>query len=183
MYENELTEIINGCRVNNQKSQHELFALFYNYAMSIAHRYAGTLHEAEEIVNDSFVKVFINIERFEYRWTFKSWLRKIIINTAIDAFRAKQIRPKTSDLENFFDLGFEIDIIESLTREEMLRHVALLPPAYRTVFNMFVVDEYSHEEIAEILGISIGSSKSNLSKARQKLKKLIQSDITERNRI
>jgi RNA polymerase sigma factor (sigma-70 family) len=173
---NELTDIIQGCRDKNAKSQYALFALFYNYAMSIAQRYAATREEAEEITNDTFVKVFMRIERFEEKWTFKSWLRRIIINTAIDAFRAKQIKPQTTDLDLFYDLGFEIDVIDTMTREEVLAHVVKLPPAYRAVFNLFVIDEYSHEEIADLLGISIGASKSNLSKARQKLKKLLQTD-------
>lgn len=177
MDEKQLTDIILGCREKNAKSQYELFALYYNYAMSIAHRYASTFEEAEEIANDAFVKVFMRIESFEHKWTFKSWLRRIIINTAIDAYRAKQIRPQTDDLEMFYDVGAEMNIIETMTRDEILEHVVDLPPSYRTVFNLFVVDEYTHEEIADLLGISIGASKSNLSKARQKLKKLLQQDI------
>lgn len=179
MDENQLAEIIKGCRVKNAKSQYELFALYYNYAMSIAHRYAATFEEAEEITNDAFVKAFMRLDGFEEKWTFKSWLRRIIINTAIDAYRAKQVRPQTNDLDEFYDIGAEMDVIESMTRDEILERVVELPPAYRTVFNLFVIDEYSHEEIADILGISIGTSKSNLSKARQKLKKLLQMDVSQ----
>ncbi len=179
MNENQLTDIINGCREKNAKSQYALFALYYNYAMSIAHRYASTYEEAEEIANDAFVKVFMRIESFEHKWTFKSWLRRILINTAIDAYRAKQIRPQTDDLEAFYDVGVGMNVIGTMTRDEILERVVELPPSYRTVFNLFVVDEYTHEEIADLLGISIGASKSNLSKARQKLKKLLKEDIRQ----
>jgi RNA polymerase sigma-70 factor (ECF subfamily) len=179
MNEIELTRILEGCRAQNQTNQYELFALFYNYAMSIAHTYALTHEEAEEIVNDAFVKIFTRIDSFENRWTFKSWLRRIVINTAIDSYRARQVRPQTDDIDNFYDVGFEMDIIETMGRDEILEKVLLLPPAYRMVFNLYVVEEFSHEEIAIQLGISIGTSKSNLFKARQQLKKLLQTNVNE----
>jgi len=140
----------------------------------LAHRYAGTEEEAEEITNDAFVKVFMRIDSFENKWTFNSWLRRIVINTAIDSFRARQIRPKTDDLDTFYDVGFEIEVIEEMSRDEIMEKVQLLSPAYRMVFNLFVIEEFTHEEIAEELKISIGASKSNLFKARQQLKKLLQ---------
>ncbi len=174
MDEKELTRILQGCRAQNQTNQYELFALFYNYAMSVAHRYAGTHEEAEEITNDAFVKIFKRIDSFENKWTFKSWLRRIVINTAIDSFRARQIRPKTDDLDSFYDVGFEIEVIEEMSRDEIMEKVQLMSPAYRLVFNLFVIEEFTHEEIAEELNISIGASKSNLFKARQQLKKLLQ---------
>ena len=179
MNEIELARILEGCRAQNQTNQYELFALFYNYAMSIAHTYALTHEEAEEIVNDAFVKVFTRIDTFGNKWTFKSWLRRIVINTAIDSYRARQVRPQTDDLDCFYDVGFEMDVIETMGRDEILEKVLLLPPAYRMAFNLYVVEEFSHDEIAAHLGISVGASKSNLFKARQQLKKLLQTSVNE----
>ena len=147
--------------------------------MSIAHTYALTHEEAEEIVNDAFVKVFTRIDTFGNKWTFKSWLRRIVINTAIDSYRARQVRPQTDDLDSYYDVGFEMDIIETMGRDEILEKVLLLPPAYRMAFNLYVVEEFSHDEIATHLGISVGASKSNLFKARQQLKKLLQTSVNE----
>ncbi len=176
MNESELIEILAGCKIQSQAHQYQLFAEFYNYAMSIARSYALTYQEAEEIVNDAFVKVFTRIDSFENRWTFKSWLRRIVINTAIDAYRARQIRPKTDVLDEFNDMSFETNFLEAITRDEILEKIACLSPAYRIVFNLYVIEQFSHEEIAAQLDISIGASKSNLFKARQQLKKLLVSD-------
>jgi RNA polymerase sigma factor (sigma-70 family) len=174
MTDNELTIILNGCREKQQSSQHKLYSLFYNYAMTVARRYVISTHDTEEVVNDSFMKVFNKIEQYSYEASFKAWLRRIVVNTAIDHIRAQKRQPKVSDIEHFeFETEIETDILAAMSKAELLELVKQLPPAYRTCFNLYVIDEYSHDEIAELLGISQGTSKSNLARARQFLKKLI----------
>jgi RNA polymerase sigma-70 factor (ECF subfamily) len=140
--------------------------------MSIATRYADSSFEAEEIVNDAFFKAFTRLHLYGGEQSFKAWLRKITVNTSIDYFRARQRQAHLVALTSAPDIGGEMDIIEQLTKEQILQSVNKLPPAYRTVFNLAVVDCFTHEEIAEALNISVGTSKSNLARARQKLKEM-----------
>ena len=174
MTDNELTIILNGCRARQQSSQYKLYGLFYNYAMTVARRYVISTHDSEEVVNDSFFKVFNKIEQYSNESSFKAWLRRIVVNTSIDHIRAKKRQPQINDIEGYvFETEIETDIITAMTKAELLELVHQLPPAYRTVFNLYIVDEYNHEEIANLLGISVGTSKSNLARARQYLKKVI----------
>ena len=175
MTDNELTIILNGCRARQQSSQYKLYGLFYNYAMTVARRYVISTHDSEEVVNDSFFKVFNKIEQYSYESSFKAWLRRIVVNTSIDHIRAKKRQPQINDIEGYvFETEIETDIITAMTKAELLELVHQLPHAYRTVFNLYIVDEYNHEEIANLLGISVGTSKSNLARARQYLKKIIE---------
>lgn len=152
--------------------------MHYNYAMTIARRYTGTLETAEEVVNDTFFKVFTKIGQYAGDQPFSAWLRRILINTAIDRFRSNANKLPLAELEVWHDTEVEADIEEHLTREQILGMLDRVPPAYRTVFNLYVVDCYSHEEIAALLEISVGASKSNLSRARQHLKTMLSTDFT-----
>ena len=175
MSELELNEIINSCRERNRASQGRLYNQFYNYAMTVARRYVGATHEAEEVVNDAFFKVFTKLDLYGGELSFKSWFRKIIVNTAIDRIRAQQRLPKLQELDyTSADSPLEAELFAPMTKQQILKSVDKLPPAYRTVFNMYVVDECSHEEISQMLGISVGGSKSNLSRARQILKTIFE---------
>lgn len=165
-----LDHLLEGCRKNQRASQHRLFAMFFNYAMSIARRYTGNIEAAEEVVNDAFFKVFTKIQLFNNEQPFRFWLRRIVINTAIDRLRSGAHQVPLIELQPWHDTQAEPGIVENLTREQILAMLDLLPPAYRTVFNLFAVDGFSHEEIAEALDISVGASKSNLARARQHLK-------------
>ena len=178
MNEEHLISILKGCRRKERASQELLFDLFYNYAMSIAIRYITVFEEAEEIVSDSFVKVFTRIDtHFSLELSFKGWLRRIVINTAIDRYRAQKRSPVMNELNEAYEMGQNDDIIERLTREQVLNLVQQLPPQYKTIFNLYVVDGYTHTEIGEMLGISEVTSRSNLSRARQGLKQLLSEKI------
>jgi RNA polymerase sigma factor (sigma-70 family) len=172
-----IDEIIDGCRQNQRASQQRLFVQYYNYAMTIARRYMGNIEIAEEVVNDSFFKVFTKIHLFSGGQPFRPWLRRIIVNTAIDRIRANMSLQPETELQSWHDPGTLTAIEEDLTREQIWAMLDRLPPAYRTVFNLAVVDCFSHEEIASTLGISIGTSKSNLSRARQYLKTLLKTEF------
>ena len=171
----DLEEILEGCRRNSRTSQYRLFSRFYNYAMSVASRYVSNTEAAEEVTNDAFFKVFTKLHLFEPRdeGGFRAWLRRIVINTAIDRLRSAINLPHTQEWRAEMDPQMESGIIEQLTEEQIFSLLDQLSPAYRAVFNLFVVDGYSHEEISETLGISAATSKSNLARARQRLKSLL----------
>lgn len=182
MTESEFIRMLRGCRNQQRASQYQLHALFYNYAMTVARRYAGGLEAAEEVTNDTFLKVFTKIEQFQHRdgdmqAAFRGWFRRIVINTAIDRSRSALHKQTTEEFSPQNETGEDNGLLEQLSFEQIMRLLDQLPPAYRTVFGLFVADGYSHEEIASLLQISVGTSKSNLSRARQHLKKLLSDEV------
>jgi len=176
-----ISVILKGCVRNDRGSQKALYQLLSDYAMAICYRYAGNQQEAEELMNESFVKLFKSIHKFEtnrYADTFtslKGWFKRIIINTCIDQFRKNKHNAMTHTLPEDYDgaMDTQATAIDQISYKEIIESISKLSPAYRNVFNLFVIDGYSHEDIAQQLGISVGTSKSNLSKAREKMKKLI----------
>lgn len=148
--------------------------------MAICDRYTKNQEDAVEILNYGFLKVFREIHHFKPAYadavsSFKGWLRKIMVYTAIDHFRKNNKHNVVTDLDQVvYQLTAESeDAVDKLSYEEIIRAIQDLSPAYRTVFNLFVIDGFSHEEIAEKLEISTGTSKSNLSKARKQLQKIL----------
>lgn len=188
--EQELEIHIRGCTLNKRESQKKIYSSFYGYAMSVCHRYTNHEEDATEILNDGFLKVFVEIYRFKPAYTdtvnsFKGWLRKIMIYTAIDHFRKNNKHRMTTELnETYMHLpdGDE-DSLSKISYDEIIASVKLLTPAYRTVLNLFIIEGFSHEEIAKELGISVGTSKSNLAKARKQLQKILfqQNEIVHKN--
>ena len=176
----ELNEHIKGCALNKRESQKKIYSSFYTYAMTICNRYAGSEEDAVEILNDSFLKVFKEIDHFvpayqDINNSFKGWLRKIVIYTSIDHYRKNFKHKLKTDLnENVISLSsFSPGAIEKISYEEIIIAIQKLSTAYRTVINLFIIEGYSHEEISKMLDISVGTSKSNLWKARQQLQKII----------
>lgn len=176
MTENKLlATLIDGCLRKEEASQIALYRHFYSYGMSICLRYANNRESALEMLNDSFLKVFQKIEQYDRAQPFKPWLRRILINASIDHYRKYQ-QEQTKDQTFFTDTASTYnEALSQLEYEDLLKILHLLSPAYRLVFNLYVIEEMSHAEIAEELNISIGSSKSNLSKARQRIKELLKS--------
>ena len=165
--------LIDGCIKNDRDCQQKLYKHWYSYAMSVCMRYAHDQEEAYEILNDGFLKVFKNRERFERNRSFKSWLRTILIITALDQYRKNKKHRYQDDIEEarHLDSGMETDA--DLNYQELMALVQQLSPAYKAVFNLYVIDGFKHHEIAEKLGISEGTSKSNLTKARANLREMI----------
>ncbi|WP_229239626.1 RNA polymerase sigma factor [Echinicola soli] len=142
--------------------------------MSVCLRYTSSREEAVEVLHDSFMKVFTKIHQYDPNQVFKRWFRRILINTAINHFKRQHKHYKTEKLDSAFHVkGNEEDAVAQLNYQEMIQVIQQLSPVYRTVFNLFVIEGYGHEEIAEKLGISEGASKSNLSRARAKLRELL----------
>ncbi|QTE38075.1 sigma-70 family RNA polymerase sigma factor [Mucilaginibacter gossypii] len=173
MGEEELHQLINGCVKQDRKSQKMLYKAFYGFSMGICLRYAGNRDEAAEVMNQGFMKVFTHIDRFDTSRPFKAWIGRIMMNVSIDYYRANLKMAYTEDLEKAENVSEGNLTDKNLNYEDLLAMVQQLPQAYRTVFNLFAIDGYSHEEIGEMLNINPGTSKSNLHKARQKLKQMI----------
>lgn len=153
--------------------------MFYAYGMSITLRYADSRDRAAAILNDAFMKVFVNINKYDLDRPFKPWLRKIIVNTAINHYHKNKKTREWEDLEVAEnELGQKEAITSGISYEEIIEMVQQLSPAYRTVFNLYVIEGFKHREIAEILGISVGTSKSNLSKAKQNLQSILEKNLT-----
>ena len=169
----EFDEIILGCSKNQRSSQNALYRLFYPYAMSIAIRYVNSESEAISIVNDTFLKVFSNIKKYNPAMEFKPWFRKILVNTAINFMKKEEKYKHLLSIENANDKSVSAKAIGKLTYDELLKLLQSLSIAYRTVFNLYVIEGYAHKEIADQLGITESTSRSNLVKARIKLKELL----------
>lgn len=170
-----LPDLLAGCLRNHRQSQELLYRQFYGFAMSVCLRYAPTRESALEVLNDGFLKVFTRLDQYDPSQPFKSWLRRIMINTAIDQYRQEVRYGQSSDIEGADQLSTapEPDAYTQLAHEDLLALVQRLSPAYRLVFNLYVLDGYSHEEIGQKLSISTGASKSNLARARENLRTLL----------
>jgi RNA polymerase sigma factor (sigma-70 family) len=166
-------KLITGCLQQNRKDQKMLYKAFYGFAMSICLRYAGNRYEAVEIMNKGFLKVFNNLHKYDTDRPFIAWVGRIMINTSVDYYRSNLKLSLNDDLEAAEDIGHNDLPDQKLSYDDLLGMIQRLPNGYRTVFNLFAIEGFSHEEIASQLNISTGTSKSNLFKAREKLKIMI----------
>lgn len=164
-----MQNLVEGCINKDRASQHLLYKEYYSYCMAICRRYAVNDAEASDVLNEAFMKVFTNISKYDSSRPFKTWLSKIITNTAIDHYRANLKFSMHEDISEHEGIGQHASIYGDMAYKELLILVQELSPSYRLVFNLFAIDGYSHEEIAVLLKISVGASKSSLFKARQKL--------------
>ena len=175
-----LKRIISGCLQNNRRSQEELFKLYYGKMLGVCMRYSTDRDSAEEVLQEAFIKIFDKLDAFDYKGSFEGWMRRIVANTAIDGIRRNKKSPILTDNDEDFKLGAENPMVDQeelgftdLKAEMAMEAINELSPAYKSVFNLYVMEEYTHKEIGEILGISEGTSKSNLSKAKLNLQKIL----------
>ena len=173
MINDDLLNILKQCRKHSPNAQRQLYSDFYRFGLSVCMRYVVNLETAQELLNDSFLKVFININKYNENMVFVTWFKKIIVNTCIDYLRQSNKNISLVEVEEATDVGVEIDIFERFSVEEIGKLIHQLPQAYRTVFNLHVIEGYSHREIADLLDIEVGTSTSNLNRARKKLQELI----------
>ena len=173
-----LVPLIEECLAGKQNAMKRLHQLLYNYVYSICLRYAQTEEDAKEIVNDGFMKIFTKLHLYTRNLSFKGWVRKIMINTAIDHYR-KNLKHQHVDIEQAEPAAVQAQMLENISSKEILSLMKHLPPAYQMVFNLYVVEGFNHQEIAKKLNISVGTSKSNLSRAREKMKALIRKYFQE----
>lgn len=183
----QLQVLIQECQIPLRDSQKRFYNHFYGYGLTICLRYLPKREDAVEAMNDSFLKIFKDLKSFVPRNglledSLKAWIRKIFINTSIDNVRRLK-KYAFESLEENINNETHVDetVTDTMGYKELIELIGQLSPAYRMVFNLYVIDDYCHEEIAEMLGISIGTSKSNLSKARMNLRKMINTEQDKNN--
>lgn len=181
MEEEQLKLLIKQCVAGKRLAQKKLFEQFYGKLLGACMRYISDHDQAQEVVQEGFIKIFDNMADFDFKGSFEGWMRRIIVNAAIDKIRYNKRQAISTDNDfllgaNQYDEDDSVanEFLIKLKAEEALKAVQSLSAAYRTVFNLYVIENYSHREIAEILGISEGTSKSNLAKAKQNLRKLLE---------
>ncbi len=177
---NSVKRVVEACLKGDKMSQQLLYKTFYGKMLVVCMRYTKNRDEAMDVLQDGFIKVFKKLKNFQYKGSLEGWIRRIMVNTALDNLRKKKdIFSKTDEeleLDSFVDETIDEQELEKLIQlkaEIIIELIQKLSPAYRTVFNMYVIDNMTHAEIAEALNISVGTSKSNLAKAKLNLKKLI----------
>lgn len=166
-------ELILGCEKGDSKSQELLYRQYYGYAMTICLSYSSNREEASEILNEAFFKVFNKIHTYKKGTSFKAWLRKTVVNTAIDYFRVNKKYMFNVEINEAYAEETDADVINEITAQEIFELLQQLPDKYRITFNLFELEGYSHEEISEMLNIPVGTSRSNLTRAKQKLRELV----------
>jgi RNA polymerase sigma-70 factor (ECF subfamily) len=185
-----LYQLIKGCIERDCKCQQQFYEHYYGFALKTVFRYIFKYDKATDVVNDSFVKIFNSLEKFQFskeksetEKILMGWMKRILINTAIDELRRQQATPEMVELPEYIweEMDKSQNADQKILYKELICEVKRLPPSYRNVFNMFVIDGYSHNEIAKTLGISEGTSKSALAKAKAQLKKFLQNRYTHRS--
>lgn len=176
-------KLIQKCIDGNRKSQSELYQYIYKKLFVVCLRYTSDVNEANEIFQESAIKIFVKLETYNKTGVFEAWCRRIIVNTALDYIRKRKNIFNTISETKITDTpdedestGFEIENID-LSAEQLLHLIQKLSPVYKTVFNLYVFENYSHKQISEALHISIGTSKSNLAKARISLQKMLTNEL------
>lgn len=171
-------DLITACINRERKSEYELYKITYGYLMSICVRYVNGQEEAKEVLNIGFLKILGNLDKYKPEVPFKAWIRKVMINTLIDEYRKEKKHHENLDyVEEYNEVGESSDInaaISKMNVAEIHALISKLPPMSQRVFNMYVIDGFSHKEISQLLGMSEGTSKWHLNSSREKLKEMFQ---------
>lgn len=170
--------LIKQCQNNQQKAQAEVYQLFSAKLFSVCLRYSNNYEDAQDVFQDGFIQIFKKINQFRFQGSFEGWMRRIMVNACIEKHRKKNhlyvINEDITSDESMEEFNFEFDEEpENHTYSELLEIIQKLPNRYQQVFNLYVFEEFSHQQIADALEISVGTSKSNLSRAREKLMDMI----------
>lgn len=169
----DLKKIIRDCSTGNAKAQEKLYHLFAPKMMGVCLRYSRDRAEAEDSLQDGFIKVFTYIGNFRHEGSFEGWMKRIMVNVALEKFRKKQYLYPVGDIAAYDDQEYAEETMPQISANELLALIQELPPRYQMVFNLYVMEGMKHEEISEELGISEGTSKSNLARARNILKEKV----------
>lgn len=168
-----IQRIIKGCIKGDYRAQRLLYQMFSPKMFGICLRYAKDYHQAEDILQEGFIKVYKNVHNFRGDGSFEGWVRRIFVNTSIEYYRKSVSMYPIIEIENTNVPKATEDIIAQLAAEDLMKLVMKLAVGYRTVFSLYVIEGYPHKDIAEMLGISEGTSKSQLARARYMLQKMI----------
>jgi len=166
-------EIINGCCRKDKKAQKALFDRYKSVLLGVCIRYSDRREEAEDILQDGFVKIYVNIQDFAGKGSFINWMKKIMVNTAITHYHRNLKHQYHQDIDNIRETdisGYKFEMAD-FTKEELLNVITNLPEGYRMIFNLYAIEGYKHREIAELLDIDVNTSKSQYSRARSLIRK------------
>ncbi|MCK5855942.1 MAG: sigma-70 family RNA polymerase sigma factor [Bacteroidales bacterium] len=178
--------LIEGCKRKKRKARNKLYKLYANQFLGICLRYTRNTSEAEDVLHDAFIKIFTKIDQYTGKGSFEGWLKRIVVNTAIQSLRERSKTRLVFD-ENEIDddrIREDIDVVlPMISAKELMEFIQQLPDGYKVVFNMFVIEDMSHQEIADKLNISVGTSKSQLFRAKKFLKVEVEKRIKELDNI
>jgi RNA polymerase sigma factor (sigma-70 family) len=175
------SDLIRACIGGNRSMQEELYRRFAPKMYAVCMRYANNADDAQDLLQEGFIKVYRNLAKFRAEGSFEGWIRRVFINTSIEHFRRKNTLYSITEKEENVIEDADISALDNLAEKDIINLVQELSPGYRTVFNMYVIEGYSHKEIGNILGISEGTSKSQLARAKAILQKKV-ADRLEENR-
>lgn len=177
------SDLISGCIRGDRQMQEELYNRFSGKMYAVCLRYAGNPDDAQDLLQEGFIKVFRNLHKFRAEGSFEGWIRRVFVNSSIEHFRKKSVElAKVSDKEENTIEDTDVSALDQLAEKDIIELIRQLSPGYRTVFNLYVVEGYSHKEIGEKLGISEGTSKSQLARARSILQKKVAQYLSETNK-
>jgi RNA polymerase sigma factor (sigma-70 family) len=169
--------LIEGCRAQHTLAEKYLFERYFGLFLAVTFRYANDRSEAVAMLNDAFLQIFQSINRYQTTGSFRAWMKVIVVRTALKHIRSKaQFSTVSDDFASDYPLSNAAFL--SLDSEYILQAIQKLPPATRTVFNLYEIEGYNHAEVAELLNISVGTSKWHLADAKKKLQQLLKSEIT-----
>ena len=162
----ELDKLIKDCAAGKQQAQASLYQIFSPKMYGVCLRYAKNASEAEDSLQEGFLKVFTKIKSFRNEGSLEGWIRKIMVNVSLEKYRKQQLMLPTEDMGKYDNVNYSDDIISTISANDLLEIIQELPPRYKMVFNLYVMEGMSHQEIAKEMGITEGTSKSNLARAR-----------------
>jgi RNA polymerase sigma-70 factor (ECF subfamily) len=177
------SDLIEGCLRGDRKIQEALYQRYAPKMYGVCLRYAGNATEAEDILQEGFIKVFNKMGSYRGDGSFEGWIRRIFVNTAIEHFRKKTYLQPITEMEENSVEGKYLSVLDNLAEKDIIQLVQQLSPGYRAVFNMYVIEGYTHKQIAEAMGISEGTSKSQLSRAKQILQDLVKTFVDKRKQV
>ncbi|MCE2711069.1 MAG: sigma-70 family RNA polymerase sigma factor [Cryomorphaceae bacterium] len=168
--------LIKDCLNGNVRAQKTLFDRFAPKMLGVCMRYCKSKEQAEDVLQDGFVKVFIKLAEFKHEGSFEGWIRKIMVNTALDSLRKEMKISADVEIEFAVDKSESETVLAELSAAEIVQLISMMPDGYRVVFNLFAIEGYSHQEIADSLGITESTSKSQYSRARAYLRKKMEKE-------
>jgi RNA polymerase sigma-70 factor (ECF subfamily) len=166
-------ELLSACLEGNGKAQKFLYDKYSRVMFGICLRYSNTYDEAKDILQDGFIKVFTKMGQYGFQGSFEGWMKRIFVNTALEYYRSQKNHMYHHDVESAFEIQHHDYTIDKISKQEILALIQAMAPGYRNVLNLYIIEGYSHAEIAEMLKINEGTSKSQLSRARAILQQAI----------
>lgn len=175
-------DLIRGCLSGDNRMQEQLYNRFAPKMYAVCLRYSNNADDAQDLLQEGFIKIFKNLDRFRAEGSFEGWVRRVFVNTSIEHYRRKVNLTSTSEREETLIEDSSFNALDKLAEKDIIKLVQDLSPGYRAVFNMYAIEGYSHKEIGGILGISEGTSKSQLARAKGILQKKVNEFLDEKRK-